>query len=172
MVNFTLRKLLGMIPMLLIITFLIYAGIEMMPGDVIDFLIPMDQLAEMTPEEIAAFRAAKGLDGPMIVRYFSWLLGVCKGDLGYSLQNNMPVGTLMMQKLPATVELSLAALIISTILGIALGMISALRKGGIADNVLTVAGMVGLATPPVPVRCVLYHSVLSEPAVVPRGPER
>ena len=147
MVNFTLRKLLGMIPMLLIITFLIYAGIEMMPGDVIDFLIPMDQLAEMTPEEIAAFRAAKGLDGPMIVRYFNWLMGVLKGDLGYSLQNNMPVGTLMMQKLPATVELSLAALIISTILGIALGMISALRKGGIADNVLTVAGMVGLAIP-------------------------
>ena len=52
MVNFTLRKLLGMIPMLLIITFLIYAGIELMPGDVIDFLIPMDQLAEMTAEEI------------------------------------------------------------------------------------------------------------------------
>lgn len=127
MVNFTLRKLLGMIPMLLIITFLIYAGIEMMPGDVIDFLIPMDQLAEMTEEEIAAFRAAKGLDGPMIVRYFSWLLDVCKGDLGYSLQNNVPVAQLMMQKLPATVELSLAALIISTILGIVLGMISALQ---------------------------------------------
>ena len=98
MVNFTLRKLLGMIPMLLIITFLIYAGIELMPGDVIDFLIPMDQLAEMTAEEVAAFRAAKGLDGPMIVRYFNWLIGVCKGDLGYSLQNNMPVAQLMMQK--------------------------------------------------------------------------
>ena len=83
----------------------------------------------------------------MIVRYFSWLLDVCKGDLGYSLQNNMPVATLMMQKLPATVELSLAALIISSVLGIVLGMISALRKGGIADNVLTVAGMVGLAIP-------------------------
>ena len=55
MVNFTVRKILSMIPMLLIITFLIYAGIEAMPGDVIDFLIPMDQLAEMTAEEIAAF---------------------------------------------------------------------------------------------------------------------
>ena len=172
MVNFTLRKLLGMIPMLLIITFLIYAGIEMMPGDVIDFLIPMDQLAEMTAEEVAAFRAAKGLDGPMIVRYFNWLIGVCKGDLGYSLQNNMPVGQLMMQKLPATVELSLAALIISTILGIALGVISALQKGKLADNVLTVAGMIGVAIPPVPVRYFLYYSFLPEPALVPCGPER
>ena len=110
MLNYIIRKLLSMIPMLLIITFLIYVGVELMPGDVIDFLIPMDQLAEMTPEEVDAFRAAKGLDGPMVVRYFNWLKGVCKGDLGYSLQNNMPVGTLMLQKLPATIELSLAAL--------------------------------------------------------------
>ena len=56
MLNFIIRKLLGMIPMLLIITLLIYAGIELMPGDVIDFLIPMDQLAEMSPEQIAAFK--------------------------------------------------------------------------------------------------------------------
>ena len=147
MLNYILRKLLSMIPMLLIITFLIYVGVELMPGDVIDFLIPMDQLAEMTPEEVDAFRAAKGLDGPMVVRYFNWLKGVCKGDLGYSLQNNMPVGTLMMQKLPATIELSLAALFISTVLGILLGVISAIRKGRLADNLLTVAGMIGVAIP-------------------------
>ena len=147
MLNYILRKLLSMIPMLLIITFLIYVGVELMPGDVIDFLIPMDQLAEMTPEEVDAFRAAKGLDGPMVVRYFNWLKGVCKGDLGYSLQNNMPVGTLMMQKLPATIELSLAALFISTLLGILLGVVSAIRKGRLADNLLTVAGMIGVAIP-------------------------
>ena len=147
MLNYILRKLLSMIPMLLIITFLIYAGIELMPGDVIDFLIPMDQLAEMTEAEVAAFRAAKGLDGPMIVRYFNWLKDICKGDLGYSLQNNMPVGELMLQKLPATIELSIAALLISTVLGIFLGVISALHKGGLADNLLTIAGMIGVAIP-------------------------
>ena len=147
MLNYILRKLLSMIPILLIITFLIYVGVELMPGDVIDFLIPMDQLAEMTPEEVDAFRAAKGLDGPMVVRYFNWLKGVCKGDLGYSLQNNMPVGTLMLQKLPATIELSLAALFISTVLGILLGVVSAIRKGRLADNLLTVAGMIGVAIP-------------------------
>lgn len=147
MLNFTLRKLLGMIPMLIIITFLIYVGIEAMPGDVIDFLIPMDQLAEMTEEDIAAFRKAKGLDGPMVVRYWNWLKGVFQGDLGFSLQNNMPVGQLLMEKLPATIELSLASLILSTVLGIFLGVISALKKGKIADNVLTVAGMIGVAIP-------------------------
>lgn len=147
MLNYTIRKLLGMIPMLLIITFLIYLGVEMMPGDVIDFLIPMDQLAEMTEEEVAAFREAKGLDGPMVFRYFNWLKGVCTGDLGYSLQNNVPVADLMMQKLPATIELSLAALLISSILGVLLGVISAIRKGRLVDNLLTVAGMIGVAIP-------------------------
>ena len=147
MLNYIIRKLLSMIPMLLIITFLIYVGVELMPGDVIDFLIPMDQLAGMTPEEVAAFKAAKGLDGPMIVRYFNWLKDICKGDLGFSLQNNMPVGELMMQKLPATIALSIAALLISTVLGIFLGVISALHKGGLADNLLTIAGMIGVAIP-------------------------
>ncbi len=147
MLSYIIRKLLSLIPMLLIITFLIYLGVELMPGDVIDFLIPMDQLAEMTPEEIDAFKAAKGLDGPMIVRYLNWLKDICRGDLGYSLQNNMPVATLMMQKLPATIELSLAALFISTVLGILLGVISALRKGRLSDNLLTVAGMIGVAIP-------------------------
>ena len=147
MLSFILRKLLSMIPMLLIITFLIYLGVELMPGDVMDFLIPMDQLAEMTPEQIDAFKEAKGLNGPVVVRYLNWLKGVCTGDLGYSLQNNMPVGQLMMQKLPATIELSLAALLISTVLGILLGVISALRKGRLSDNLLTVAGMIGVAIP-------------------------
>ena len=147
MLNFTIRKILGMIPMLLIITFLIYLGIELMPGDVVDFLIPMDQKALMTEEELTAFKAAKGLDGPVVVRYLNWLKGVCTGDLGYSLQNNMPVGELMMQKLPATIELSLASLILSSFLGILLGVVSALKKGKIADNILTVAGMIGVAIP-------------------------
>ena len=145
--HYTIRKILGIIPMLLIITFLIYAGVELMPGDVLDFMIPMDQLAEMTPEQIQAFRVAKGLDGPMVVRYFHWLKSLLTGDLGYSLQNNMPVWQLLMQKLPATIELSLAALIISSFSGILLGMISAIRKGKIADQVLTVLGMIGVAIP-------------------------
>ena len=145
--HYTIRKILGIIPMLQIITFLIYAGVELMPGDVLDFMIPMDQLAEMTPEQIQAFRVAKGLDGPMVVRYFHWLKSLLTGDLGYSLQNNMPVWQLLMQKLPATIELSLAALIISSFSGILLGMISAIRKGKIADQVLTVLGMIGVAIP-------------------------
>lgn len=147
MFNYIVRKLLGMIPMLLVITFLIFVGIEMMPGDVIDFLIPMDELARMTPEELNQVREALGLNQPMLFRYFSWLWGILKGDLGYSMQNSVAVSKLLLDRLPATLELSVAALLISTFLGSFLGVISAIRKGKLADNVLSMAGMIGVAIP-------------------------
>lgn len=147
MFNYIVRKLLGMIPMLLVITFLIFVGIEMMPGDVIDFLIPMDELARMTPQELNQVREALGLNQPMLFRYFSWLWGILQGDLGYSMQNSVAVSQLLLDRLPATLELSLAALFISTVLGSFLGVISAIRKGKLADNVLSMAGMIGVAIP-------------------------
>lgn len=147
MFNYIVRKLLGMIPMLLVITFLIFVGIEMMPGDVIDFLIPMDELARMTPAEVNQVREALGLNQPMLFRYFSWLWGIVRGDLGYSMQNSVAVSKLLLDRLPATLELSIAALLISTFLGSFLGVISAIRKGKLADNVLSMAGMVGVAIP-------------------------
>ena len=147
MFNYIVRKLLGMIPMLLVITFLIFVGIEMMPGDVIDFLIPMDELARMTPAEVNQVREALGLNQPMLFRYFSWLWGIIRGDLGYSMQNSVAVSKLLLDRLPATLELSIAALLISTFLGSFLGVISAIRKGKLADNVLSMAGMIGVAIP-------------------------
>lgn len=147
MFNYIVRKLLGMIPTLLVITFLIFVGIEMMPGDVIDFLIPMDELARMTPAEVNQVREALGLNQPMLFRYFSWLWGIIRGDLGYSMQNSVAVSKLLLDRLPATLELSIAALLISTFLGSFLGVISAIRKGKLADNVLSMAGMIGVAIP-------------------------
>lgn len=147
MFRYISKKFVGMIPMLLITTFLIYLGIELMPGDVLDFMIPMDELAKMSAAEIAQVRAALGLNQPMVFRYFSWLFDVLRGNLGYSMQNSVAVSKLLLDRLPATLELSMAALIVSTLLGSVLGVISAIRKGKIADNVLSVAGMIGVAIP-------------------------
>lgn len=147
MFRYISKKFVGMIPMLLITTFLIYLGIELMPGDVLDFMIPMDELAKMSAAEIAQVRAALGLNQPMVFRYFSWLFDVLRGNLGYSMQNSVAVSKLLLDRLPATLELSMAALIVSTLLGSVLGVFSAIRKGKIADNVLSVAGMIGVAIP-------------------------
>ncbi|MEG0853041.1 MAG: ABC transporter permease [Angelakisella sp.] len=145
--TYIIRRILSLIPMLLVISFLIYGGIELMPGDAVDFLIPPDALATMDPATLEALRESMGLNTPFLIRYFNWLMGLLQGDFGYSIQSGVPVSELMLNYLPATIELSLAALIISTILGSLFGVLSALCKGSIADNALTVVGMIGVAIP-------------------------
>ena len=147
MFNYIVRKLMMLVPMLLIVSFLIFGGVELMPGDAIDFLVPPDALANINPADLEALREAHGLNDPFIMRYFRWLGGVVQGDFGFSMESGVPVSTLMANHLPATLELSFVALVLSTILGSIFGVISALKKGSIGDNVLSVAGMVGLAVP-------------------------
>jgi peptide/nickel transport system permease protein len=147
MINFIIRKILALIPMLIVISFLIFLGVELMPGDAVDFMISPEALSTVSPAELEALRDELGLNDPFIVRYFIWLVNILRGDFGYSLQSGVPVSKLMANTLPATLELTVAALLISTLLGSLLGVVSALRKGSIADNVLTVAGMIGVAIP-------------------------
>jgi len=147
MINFIIRKILALIPMLIVISFLIFLGVELMPGDAVDFMISPEALSTVSPAELEALRDELGLNDPFIVRYFIWLVNILRGDFGYSLQSGVPVSQLMANTLPATLELTVAALLISTLLGSLLGVVSALRKGSIADNVLTVAGMIGVAIP-------------------------
>lgn len=136
-----------MIPMLLLITFLIYFLLDLTPGDAVSHMVDPEALARMTDEQVAALRAAYGLDAPFIVRYFKWLLQILQGNFGFSSSSGVPVGQIMAQLLPATLELSGAALLISTVLGSILGVLGAIKRGTIGDNVLTVAGMIGVSIP-------------------------
>lgn len=133
--------------MVLVISFLIYLGVELMPGDAVDFMIPPDALSTMSAEQLNDMRESLGLNDPFIVRYGKWLGGLCKGQFGYSLQSGVPVSEIMKNHLPATLELSAAALVMSTFFGILFGVVSALKKGSITDQVLNVIGMVGVAIP-------------------------
>ncbi len=147
MINFIIRKILFLIPMLLAISFLIFLGVDLMPGDAVDFMIPPDALSTVDPVKLEALREELGLNDPFLIRYVKWLGNIVQGDFGYSLQSGVPVSTLMASTLPATLELSIAALLISTFFGSLLGVVSALRKGTLVDNVLTVFGMIGVAIP-------------------------
>lgn len=141
------RKVLSLIPLTLAISFLIYLGMELMPGDAVSFLLPPDALASLSPEQLEQMREALGLNAPFLVRYFRWLGGMLRGDFGYSLQSGVPVSEILMNHLPATLELSVASLLMSSVLGIVLGMISVLRKGTLLDHTLDVVGMIGVAIP-------------------------
>lgn len=147
MLKFSLKKILAMFPMALVISFLVYLGLELTPGDAVSYMIPPDQIANVSPEKMAALRDLYGLNDPFIVRYFRWLFELVQGNFGFSITNGLPIKQILLQTYPATLELSLAALLISTILGSFLGIISAIKRGSIADNALTVAGMIGVSVP-------------------------
>jgi len=147
MLKYTIRKLLGMIPMLLIITFIIYWLLELTPGDPISYLMDPEALARLSEEQLLALRKQFGLDDPFVIRYLKWLWRILHGDFGYSISSGVPVIQIMAERLPATLELAVAALCISTIMGSVLGVLGAIKKGSIGDNVLTVAGMVGVSIP-------------------------
>ncbi|MGA1598323.1 MAG: ABC transporter permease [bacterium] len=142
-----IRRLLYLVPMLLGISFLIYLGLELTPGDVISYLLPPEAIADLKPEELMAMREALGLNDPFLLRYLRWLGGILQGDFGYSLASGVPISKLVLDRIPATLELSVAALVFSTIFGVILGSISALKRGSLLDNSLTVFGMIGVSIP-------------------------
>jgi len=133
--------------MILVISFLIYLGLELTPGDAVSYMLPPDALMNIKPAELEQIREALGLNQPFIVRYFLWLGGVLQGDFGYSLASGMPIKDIVLDRLPATLELSISALILSSILGVILGTISAIKRGSLTDNFFTVFGMLGVSVP-------------------------
>ena len=145
--QYVLKKLLLMIPMVLVITFLIYWGLDLTPGDPISYMFSPDQLENIDPQKLAEMRELYGLNDPFFLRYLKWLWQLLQGNFGYSITNGVAIKDLLAQLFPATLELSLAALFISTILGSVLGILSALKKGSLGDNLLTVAGMIGVSIP-------------------------
>jgi peptide/nickel transport system permease protein len=136
-----------MIPMLLVISFLIYLGLELTPGDPVSYMIGPEALAQLSENQINAMREALGLNDPFIIRYGKWLFSVIRGDFGYSLTSGVAIKEIVGARLPATLELAGIALLLSTLFGSVLGTVSALRRGSIGDNVLTFAGMLGVSIP-------------------------
>lgn len=141
MLTFIIRKLLGVIPMLVLISFLIFIGIDLTPGDAITFMVSPEELAKLDPDGIAKLRERLGLDQPLIIRYFKWFTNLVQGDFGYSLASGVPIAKILKLRLPATLELAFSSLVLATIFGNILGIISALRRGKIVDNTLTFIGM-------------------------------
>ncbi|WP_313186878.1 ABC transporter permease [Lacrimispora sp.] len=169
MATYTIRKILSLIPMMLVISFLIYLGIELMPGDAVDFLIPPDALSTMSAEQLDQMRNSLGLNDPFVIRYVKWLVGILHGDFGYSLQSGVPVAEIMRNHISATLELSVASLIMSSIFGILLGVISALKKGSVLDHILDVVGMVGVAIPQFLFGLICINTLALHHSILPVG---
>ena len=140
MFTFIIRRLLIMVPMLLVISFLVYLGLELTPGDAVSHMINPEISNNISPEKFAEMREALGLNKSFLERYGIWLFHIIQGDFGHSLSGGVAISTIVLDRLPATLELSVFALVFSTIMGCILGTISALRRGSSTDSILTVVG--------------------------------
>lgn len=145
MLKFILKKLLLMIPMLLVISFIVYMGLRSTNVDPINFLVSPDVIAA-NPENIEALRESLGLNDPIVIQYFRWLGGCLRGDMGYSLDGSS-ISQTIATRLPYTLELSGYALVFSAIIGIGIGIISAIRQNGVVDYIGRVLAVVGQAVP-------------------------
>ena len=141
--TFIFRRILLSLIVLLLITFLAFSLIHLMPGDPAIIMLGVDT----NQEQIDALRKSLWLDRPLAVQYGHWLSNAIQGDLGKSVIYREGVTNIIATPLPITIHLSFIALILSTILGIGAGIICAIRRGGIQDSVISVAANIGIATP-------------------------
>jgi peptide/nickel transport system permease protein len=138
-----LRRLLVVVPTVLVVTFLVFLLIEVAPGDAADSLageFPAPELVQSIREELR-------LDQPFFSRYLSWLGDAVQGDLGTSYLSNKPVRTIIADRLPVTFSLGIVSLVMATTVGFTLGIVGALRPGRWIDRGVTAVASVMLAIP-------------------------
>jgi len=123
---------------------LAFVGLQLAPGDPAQALLAA---SGATPEEIAERRAQLGLDDPFLVQYARYLMDLARGDLGRSWLHGRPVSRMILEQLPATVELAVAAMLVGVALGLGLGILGAVRRSTWLDTAVTAVAAVGLSTP-------------------------
>ncbi len=127
------------------ISALIFFASRLSPIDPILAMIPPDMASDSA--NLAQLREELGLNDHIILQYLTWLKNIATGDFGYSLQSGQQISEILALRMPATLELVLSALILSTILALTLGLFAGAKKGGIADKLSRVLGVVGIAIP-------------------------
>jgi len=137
------RRLLAVVPLLLIVTALVFGLILLLPGDAAVALVGMDNASE---ETIAAVRARFGLDQPLYVQYARWLGRAMHGDLGTSLRTQEPVASAIFERLPITLGLALASTALGVLVGVPLAVVAA-HRGGATDAVARGIATLGVAVP-------------------------
>ncbi len=143
MLRFLTRRVVQMVPVLVFVTLIIFALINLIPGDAARLFLG----EEATPDALAALRHQLGLDQPIHVQYLRWVGGMLQGDFGHSVKDNRPVFATLLQKLPVTGELTVAALIVAWTIAIPAGILAAWRQRTAADYGASAAALVGLSIP-------------------------
>ena len=143
MTGFLARRLAVAIPTLLLVSVLVFALQHLLPGDPVLALAGEDR----SPEVIAFLRAKYQFDQPIAWQYAHWLGGLLHGDFGLSIRTRLPIGTMIAEKLPVTLELATLSMLLAVAVGVPAGVMAALRRGSWIDTLVSVMGLAGLSVP-------------------------
>jgi len=144
---YIIRRLIQAVFVLLLLTFIVYGVMQLVPGDPLLMYLGATDIEALSPEALEQARHELGLDKNLVVQYFTWLGDILQGDFGKSFHFKEPVLQLISQRLPITIHLGVFAFIFSSIIGIGLGIIAAVRRGRWADMVATLAANTAITIP-------------------------
>ena len=150
MLRFIAKRLLWMVPSLIVVSFLAFVLIQLPPGDfVTTYIATLAASNEVVDQNTAAdLRARFGLDQPMIIQYFKWISGiVLRGDFGLSFEWQQPVGDLIWERMALTLVLTFSTLLATWGIALPIGIFSAVKKYSIGDYLVTFFSFLGLAIP-------------------------
>ena len=137
------RRLALAVPLLFGMSVLVFALMRVVPGDPAVVVLGY----KATPEGVRALREAFHLDEPVPQQYVRWLGGVARGDFGLDFRQNEPIGRMILDRLPVTIELTLLAALGTALIGVPLGLLAGGRRGGTADRAALAVGLVGVSIP-------------------------
>ena len=139
------RQGLSAVAAMLALTVLVFVLMRLIPGDAVTLWV--GQEGSMPPQVQQTLRRMFGLTDPLYVQYVNWLGSLLRGDLGYSFRSRLPVGPTLLQAVPYTLELAVGATVLSTLVAVPLGVLSAARRNSRLDVVARVLALVGLSMP-------------------------
>jgi len=137
------RRLALAVPLLLGMSILVFGLMRLVPGDPAVAVLGY----KATPEAIRALREAFHLDDPLPRQYLGWLAGAARGDFGVDFRQNEPIGAMILDRLPVTLELTLLAALCAALIGVPLGLLGGGRRGSAADRAALAVGLVGISVP-------------------------
>lgn len=143
MLQYTLRRLLALVVILLGVSIIVFLLVHLAPGDPVLMMLGEDA----TPEEVARIRALMGFDEKLHVQYLRWLGKAVQGDLGVSIRQRIPVVELISDRMGATLELAAAAIVLAVAVGIPLGVFSAVHRGKWVDFGAMIIALIGVSMP-------------------------
>lgn len=143
MLKYITKRILLLVPVLLGVSIIIFAIMRVFSPDPAGIVLGQ----HATQESMEQWREANGLNEPVVVQYVNYMKGIFKGDFGDSYYTKKPVAKEIFSRFPATIELAICAIIIASLVGILLGVISAVKKNSIIDNVSMIISLIGVSIP-------------------------